>query len=203
MKLTKEIKEKIIADVLNEAFKTIVSEFYDAYEMMANKLYDHIYGQYIDVMKQLPAGALPDSSNIYCYVQGNLYCVWLKPTRKTSVERVCGLSSGSKLCFYNTPDSSYIEADSELGKLITHIHQEQHNIITDTNDLRRELNSVIGPCTTDNGLMEVWPEGGKWITKHCKKPIQNLPVANTNNLNNKLCDLLGKTSPTCKEELES
>jgi len=196
MKLTKEIKENIIRDVIEEAFRPIIEEFYDEYEFLADKVYNHVYGPYADLMAQMPKGALPMSSSIYVYVEKKQYCLCFKVNR-SRIDWISGASQVRR-CFEVVPDSRYFEGDSELGRLIVRMIQAQSNIVTDMNDLKRELNSVILPCTTDTKLLKAWPEGEKWIIKYCKKPIQNLPVASTDKLNKKLCDLLGKTSPTCE-----
>ena len=207
MKLTKRIKDKIMAAVIKEAFEGRYNDLAAEQDAVALAAYNHIYGKHIEVMKTMPPDAFQRGSSVTVMIEGCRRYLGLK-----NYVAING-GSGCAQIYQGSPDEPfYFFSQDEYGKNSFNPGTKIHKRISDSfraeelladelKELRRELRAVLESCNTDKQLLATWPEGAKWIAACCKPDESTyLPTVTITRLNARLCGLIGLESPTCLED---
>jgi len=175
MRLTIAMKDQIVTKVLAETIDKKLAERTKAEREFGDSIVKFIHEPYADIMKQLPSTAFMTESSVrvvwgdrnnYKYVNSNDYKAFYRPLM---------LNTDSK---------------STWVKILNNLETQKDVLNKQRRELAHDLRQVVNSVTTVKRLLEVWPEGKKWIEEVCLNITPNLPAVTTDNLNKKLCILL-------------
>ena len=120
----------------------------------------------------------------------------------------CSFSGMSRWNMPMTEDRPFWSGSSSGGTLrfneehpltikFSKLNEEEAKLKGEKTELSREIRSIITPISTTKKLLEIWPESETWLNKVMPKEPAPVPMKSPDALNEQLCDLIGKTSPTC------
>lgn len=178
MKLTKQIKDRIVANILDDTFGARETALKEEKVALADDIYFNYYTPYKTTMSKLPAAFFYSSSSFSIKIGGYGRTVHMSTSRLFSAQHTYG--------------SVHLDDKGVFEARYVELMKKSDALIKDKDGLERTLRSVIEPVTTDKKLVEVWPEVNKWIPT-TTAAIINLAAVKCDDLNDLLLKLKGGT----------
>lgn len=176
MRLTIAMKDRIVNKVLAETIDKKLEERAKAERDFGDSIVKFLYEPYQDIMEQLPSTAFSSDTSVCVRWGEDRYAYKYVSTHEHKV-------------FYR---NLHLDTDSKSTwvKILNNLETQKDLLNDQRRDLAHDLRQVVNSVTTVKRLLEVWPEGKKWIEEVCLNITPNLPMVTTDNLNRKLCILL-------------
>ena len=150
-RLNSDMKRKIRARLIGDQFKKRRDAANKREQALAMAVYRHVFPPNDRRrMSRLPEGWLPTRELVKVELAG----------------KVVGLHSGTRL---RVPESktfgviAQYDAKSSFSREWTDIEAERRAIADDESRLKAEIDAVLNSVTTDNRLIEKWPEAAKIV----------------------------------------
>jgi len=176
MRLTMAMKDQIVSKVLAETIDKRIKERLEAEKAFGDSVVKFIYEPYAELMEQLPSTAFSTDDSVMVRWSDDRYAYKFVST------------NGHKAFYRNLQLDT--NRKSTWMKILNNLETQKDELNQQRRDLSHELRQVVNSVTTVKRLLEVWPEGKKWIEEVCLNITPNLPMVTTDNLNKKLCILL-------------
>lgn len=163
-KLTKAEKEAIINRAVKDVFEKKFQRLKEQEYKLSLEAYDSLYSQEEkDLIKKLPDRWLHHCTTLGLgYVDGSYRNLQFKNAVKVTYD------------IYNSSSSSIKDKlSSALNSKLTNLYDKKAALEGKERLLLKKLSALVMPITTDNKLVEVWPEGVKYMTPIDKS--ENLP----------------------------
>lgn len=162
-RLTKAEKENIVDLAIADVTKTKELKLQNRLYKVSMKIYDSLFTkEQKDLMAKLPDGWLGSETSIR--VNNLRIRRWEFLKFKNAVR-----SPHTVSCGLNAKD-----LDSGLVEELIKVYEDEDSFKDDRRKLRRKLEDLLSPITTEKKLTEVWPEGTKYLTP-CNS-TENLPL---------------------------
>lgn len=177
-RLTKSEKELIIERALKDVFKTKE----DKLELEGKKLADQMYlTLYTDSEKELlnksPKKWFNHVTNCSCYINGCYTQMKFSGAKAITADKYGDTFSTQLL-------------PKELSDKLVAWRDKRDQLNKDKKSLNSKLNSLVMPITTEKKLIEVWPDGAKYLTP-CDK-TENLPAITSKEVTELMAKLKGE-----------
>lgn len=177
-RLTKSEKELIIERALKDVFKTKE----DKLELEGKKLADQMYlTLYTDSEKELlnksPKKWFNHVTDCSCYINGDYTRMKFSGAKTITADKY-GDSFSTQLL------------PKELSDKLVAWRDKRDQLNKDKKSLNSKLNSLVMPITTEKKLIEVWPDGAKYLTP-CDK-TENLPAITSKEVTELMAKLKGE-----------
>lgn len=169
MKLTNNMKERIIKSIMTDTFSARKEALKFEHSALANDVYDAFYGQHKKAMAALPESFFISKSYFDIRADGGE-----SKTLTMDTTRLFGQ------CHHYS--SLRLDAKDPLVIRYQEIEKKCLALNSDISCLKSTLNSIILPITTDKRLAEVWPDAEKWIPR-TPTAMSNLPAVRPEYIN--------------------
>lgn len=178
IRLTKQLRERILFELLKDKFKDKEAEIEKKKINLANQIYESKYSQAErDLMTSLPIGWLEVRTGIYASLGGEFLQFEFE---KNSPKRYP--HSQGHACLIK-------EDTGKLTKAYQHIKSLIENLKDERGLLREKINSILYSAKSDKRLREIWPEISIVLDLVCEKipqPLATIPKKLISDLNSQL-----------------
>lgn len=186
VRLTKEMREDIVANVVKSTFAKRASAIEKENQEIAEMIYKEVVGDHILSVSCLPDGFMPTVKEIIVYVGPR----WNEKKTFEMLDRKRFPNQFIKdyLKAYKPSEGNPDLSASLIKKISSHMLKID-KINEDKDNLRSSVRSIVQSVTTIKSLLEVWPEATKYIPERVtKEPKQlpALPIADLNEMIKKL-----------------
>ncbi|MCO8100889.1 Nmad5 family putative nucleotide modification protein [Acinetobacter indicus] len=169
-RLTKQLREKMLAEVLDHAFAEKQRQAKAELNAAAEALYMAHHGEYLATLELLPGSFIYRSKNFDVSIGGQRHLISFNERRIMTYE-----SNHSRVAF----DADHPEAQAFLSA-----NNNVEDIDKQRSNMHREVNAVLESVHTFKKLWEVWPECKSLLEKFEHKPaIAILPAVQVHRLN--------------------
>lgn len=172
-RLTKQIREKMLAEVLDHAFAEKQRQAKAELNAAAEALYMAHHGEYLATLELLPSSFIYRSKSFNVSIGGQCHYISFNEKRIMTYE-----SSHSRVVF---------DADHSEAQAFLRANDKVENINKQRSGMHREVNAILESVHTFKKLWEVWPECKSLLEKFEQKPsIAILPAVQVDRLNSAL-----------------
>ena len=175
-KLNKDIRGKICEAIISQRFDAEIAEAGNRLSTAAETVYLRKYSEdHLELMASIPKGWTYESTTFYAVIAGDYTSLSLPSPRKFPYEnRHSALVS---LPGTNPVAKQYDEARIRMKDLRQRIAEA-----------RLEVMSVLNKCTTDQALLDRWPESKKIVEKVIRTipKVEKFPAVSITDLNKKM-----------------
>lgn len=171
MKLTRELREKILKKLLDHRFKNEQDALNKETQAMSAKIYASKYTpELLGLMAQLPKNSFKKLGSFKVRVGDR----WEYFRLDTSVEI---LYSDSQACFDLVPDSA-------VGKELYNLVGRKNKLHARRSEAYNQVWEVLNSVTTINRLIKVWPETEPFVKEYLfdSPTLPAVPVQQLNEL---------------------
>ena len=166
MRLTKEIKKKIISDVLVKTFSSVEERLLKEENKLAEDVYKKAFSKKeIELMDNAPKGFFGKKSRIR-FNSTEIKELYFKEERYFPYDQ-----QG----YHNV--SITLSPNDTLYKKIEDFYNKIRKNKAEKGVLRRNMNQLLDSCTTLKKLEELWPEGKEFYKNYKLKPVTALVPA--------------------------
>ncbi|QIC69778.1 Nmad5 family putative nucleotide modification protein [Acinetobacter indicus] len=172
-RLTKQLREKMLAEVLDHAFAEKQKQATSELILAGEKIYLDVYGDHLEAMSSLPKGWLQKSSNLSVAIAGQRHSVDHGKSKLIGYDHYGKWQSAKLYVGDEQVAIDYLKANEKVQDL-----KDQRS------NMCREVNAVLESVHTFKKLWEVWPECKSLLEKFEQKPaIAILPAVQVHRLN--------------------
>lgn len=197
VRLTIERRSRLLHHIVDKAFAKPKKKLAHLWMVFSDDCYLNRYSE--DERSRMLRD--PNKENVYnmCWgvddysFNGQGFNTWRKELMDTKM-------SESRPFWLETPSQRRrFDKDHELTKRFVKLANMSEVLKNEINDLKKEVSAIICVNTTKQ-LLENWPESEAFLIGSgiMKAPAAPVPMKYPDELNKKLCSLIGKKSPTCK-----
>jgi hypothetical protein len=152
MKLTKDLREQIVNHLVEQKFQTAKHALKEEEHYLADRVYKHLLGTHISVVKTLPEGYFAERSSLYFTIRTDPDGGY-RSARHIDI----GLRSTERM-----PGNLCYRVDLELNHKLTPdllaFDDAKTALDVKERELREVLAEAIAQVNTDKALMELLPE---------------------------------------------
>jgi|LGVF01.2.fsa_nt_gb hypothetical protein len=175
MRLTKNTKQQILANVLSKTFKRRADRLEKDGQALGDAVYKDLFDDHKTLMEAMPEGFLYQESGIKVkFGAGVQYVNFSTRQRLPHKASLYGAFHA-----YN--------CDHVLSKTSERLVNRQDKLSADRNELKHKVRAILNSATTDKRLLEVWPEVEPFLPK--KEETKNLPAIPVADLNSMIASL--------------
>lgn len=185
-RLTKDIRDEIVLDLLRHSFKERVEALYAERAALAQAIYEDVFSaETRKKMQSLPEGWLPEVKGINARLgsdyssfdfSGGLYgeINRIAKNGKDETRRVPSKHKGGCVASYDATHKLALE-NERLANL-------RKSLCEEIETAKRAADTAVNAVSTVKRLIEVWPEVNPFASKHSAEKPQ-LPAVPTDQLN--------------------
>jgi len=168
-RLTMAIKEKIISNVIRDVFPQRREALGTQYHTIAEMIYhDHVRDpEDAKMLSLLPESWFPKGKTVCAHINGQAYRGELPKSRPLPY-RISGVRDHSDRYHYS--GKHHVAAEFEAWK------KAHDKCNSDEKELRRQTRAVLSGANTVKQLLELWPDGVKYLPADVEQPGTDVAV---------------------------